>query len=204
MEDADKSCRREQMKILVGIFFAFLKVGAFTFGGGYAMIPLIEREVVSRNRWLDPKEFVDVITFAQSFPGAYAINAATFIGYRIARVLGASLAALGATIPSFVVILVIVSFFVRFQDHPLVRAAFKGIYPAIVVMIAMAVWKIGRAVVVDYKGVLLAVATFVSIVLLGVHPIISIVAGGILGWAFQFWVRIWGRIRDSREGGKFS
>ena len=119
-------------------FKTFLKIGAFTLGGGYAMIPIIEAEVVERHKWLSREEFADIIAVAQSCPGALAINMSVFIGYRLRRLPGAVCTCLATALPSFLIILLIALFFHRFQDVPWVAAMFRGIRPAVVALICSA------------------------------------------------------------------
>ena len=104
------------MKIIFEIFLSIFKIGAFTFGGGYAMIPLIEQEVVNNKKWLNKDEFMDVLVVAQSLPGAMAINASIFLGYRIAGILGAISALIAVILPSFIIIILIAAFFMQFRN----------------------------------------------------------------------------------------
>ena len=98
------------MEKLLKMFFSFFKIGAFTFGGGYAMIPLIEEEVVNKNKWIEKEEFMDMLVISQSFPGALAINCSTFIGYKLGGMIGGIIAILGVTLPSFIIILFVATF----------------------------------------------------------------------------------------------
>jgi len=115
------------MKKLLKLFWIFFKIGAFTFGGGYAMIPLIEREMVEKQKWLSDDEIIDMFAVAESIPGAIAINTSTFIGYKVAGYWGAIVAMFGVALPSFLIITIIAAVFSQFQDLPLVKAAFEGI-----------------------------------------------------------------------------
>ena len=121
-------------------FKTFFKIGAFTFGGGYAMIPIIESEIVEKRKWISKDDFVDLIAVAQSCPGVFAINLSTFIGYKIKRVPGAICTTLATALPSFIIILLIALFFHSFQDNPVVESIFKGIRPAVVALIAVPTW----------------------------------------------------------------
>ena len=103
------------MEKLLKMFFSFFKIGAFTFGGGYAMIPLIEEEVVNKNKWIEKEEFMDMLVISQSFPGAFAINCSTFIGYKLGGVIGGIIAILGVTLPSFMIILFVATVFMQFN-----------------------------------------------------------------------------------------
>ena len=116
------------------LFTTFFKIGAFTLGGGYAMIPLVQREVVDRRGWIAEEEFLDLIALAQSAPGVIAVNTAVFVGCKIAGWRGVVMSVLGATLPSFLIILLIAMCFTRFREYPQVEAVFKGIRPAVVAL----------------------------------------------------------------------
>lgn len=117
------------------LFWSFFKIGLFTFGGGYAMIPLIQREVIDRTGWIRKEEFLDLLTLAQSVPGPIAVNTSVFVGYKLRGLRGAAAALLGTVLPSFVIILVIAVFFAGIRHNPVVDAAFKGMRPAVVALI---------------------------------------------------------------------
>ena len=123
------------MQSLTTIFVSFLKIGMFTFGGGYAMLPLIEQELITKRRWIEQKEFLDLLTLAQSVPGPIAVNTSVFVGYKVRGLRGAAAALLGTVTPSFVIILVIAVFFAGIRHNPVVDAAFKGMRPAVVALI---------------------------------------------------------------------
>ena len=127
------------------LFKTFFKIGIFTLGGGYAMIPLIQKEVVERNKWLTEEEMLDVIAIAQSCPGVFAINVSTFVGYKLQHRQGALFATLGAALPSFIIILLIAMFFRHFQDNPVVAAMFRGIRPAVVALIAVPTFNMAKS-----------------------------------------------------------
>ncbi len=124
--------------VLFKLFWSFLQIGLFSFGGGYAALPLIQKQIVELNHWLSPTEFVDVITISQMTPGPIAINSATFVGLRIGGILGAIVATLGCVLPSFVIVLTIAWFFFRHSNLWGLQAVLNGIRPAIVALIASA------------------------------------------------------------------
>ena len=126
------------MKKLFLLLFTMMKIGLFTFGGGYAMISLLENEFVSKRKWLDAEEFLDMVAIAESTPGPIAINGATYIGYRVARLPGAIFGTVGVVTPSFVIIYLISLFFDRFLSVAWVAAAFRGIQVAVVFLILLA------------------------------------------------------------------
>jgi len=126
------------------MFLSFLKIGAFTFGGGYAMIPLIQAEVVDNKRWITEDDFLDILVISQSFPGAIAVNTSIFIGYKIQGIRGAVLALLGTILPSFLIILLVASYFMQFRDNYYVNLVFKGISAAVPVMVLIAVVNLSK------------------------------------------------------------
>ena len=159
------------------LFTTFLKIGATTFGGGYAMLPIIRREVVERHNWISDAEFVDVLAVAQSSPGAVAINSAVFIGTKLHGPPGAFLALLGSVIPSFLIILLIAIFFAHFTEFPLVIAAFAGIRPAIAALIAAAVVKLGKPALKKRFSYFYAFLFLILSAGFGVHPALIIILG---------------------------
>lgn len=151
----------ERIKKLFTLFFTMLKIGLFTFGGGYAMLALLENELVTRRAWLERDEFLDLAAIAESTPGPIAINAATYIGYKRCGVLGAAAATLGVCIPSFVIIYAISLFLDAFLSLALVAAAFRGIQVCVVYLILSAGLKMLR----DMKRTALSVTVFALVVL---------------------------------------
>ena len=125
------------MSIYWNSFRTFFKIGMFTLGGGYAMIPIIEAEVVDKNKWIEKEEFLDLIAIAQSCPGVFAVNISIFIGYKMRKLRGTLCTCIGTALPSFLIILLIAMFFHQFQDNSIVAAAFRGIRPAVVALIAV-------------------------------------------------------------------
>lgn len=127
------------------LFYTFLKIGTFTLGGGYAMIPLIQAEVVDRRRWIDEQEFLNMLALAQSAPGIIAVNTAIFIGYSIKGWRGLICTLLGAVLPSFCIILLIATVFTRFKDSPQVEAVMKGVRPAVVALIVAPLYRMAHS-----------------------------------------------------------
>lgn len=113
------------------LFKTFIKIGLVTFGGGYAMIPMIEADVVDKNKWIDKDEFLNLVAIAQSCPGVFAINISIFIGYKLRKISGAVCTAVSAALPSFIIILLIAMFFHQFQDNKIIASIFAGIRPAL-------------------------------------------------------------------------
>ena len=170
-------------------FKTFFKIGIFTLGGGYAMIPLIEEEVVNRKQWVRKEEMLDLIAIAQSCPGVFAINIAIFIGYKLNKVRGALATTLGTALPSFLIILLIAMFFKQFEDNAVVAAMFRGIRPAVVALIAVPTFNLGRRAQLNKFTIWIPIVSALVIWLLGVSPIWVIIVAGIGGY-------IWGRVKS--------
>lgn len=168
---------------LLTIFWSFLKIGAFTFGGGYAMIPLIEHEVVVRRRWLSEMEFGDLLTIAQAAPGPISLNTAVFVGYKYRKYSGALAAILGVVVPSFVIILLVAIFFSQMRHNHWVEAAFMGMRPAVVALIVTPI--IGLAKGMRWWLIAIAAATALTVWHFGISPIWFLIAGAACGllWA---------------------
>ena len=165
-------------------FKTFFKIGIFTLGGGYAMIPLIEEEVVNRHRWVSREEMLDLIAIAQSCPGVFAINIAIFIGYKLNKVRGAIATSLGTALPSFLIILIIAMFFHQFEDNKVVAAMFRGIRPAVVALIAVPTFNLGKRAQLNKFTIWIPVACALAIWALGVSPIYIILIAGVAGYLY--------------------
>ena len=167
------------MRGLLEIFWSFLKIGAFTFGGGYAMIPLIQHEVIHRRRWIEERDFLDLLTLAQTAPGPIALNTAVFVGYKRRGYLGALSAIMGVILPSFLVILVVAIFFASVRDNAYVDAAFKGMRPAVVALIVAPIVGLSKGM----RWWLVAVALAVALVVwhFGISPVWFLIAGAVMG-----------------------
>ena len=172
------------MNIYWDSFKTFFKIGIFTLGGGYAMIPLIEEEVVNKKRWVSKEEFLDLIAIAQSCPGVFAINIAIFIGYKLRKIRGALATALGTALPSFLIILLIAMFFHRFQDNPVVASIFRGIRPAVVALIAVPTFNLAKSAKISWVNCWIPIVSALLIWLMGVSPIYIIILAGLGGWAY--------------------
>ena len=166
------------------MFTTFFKIGIFTLGGGYAMIPLIEEEVVNRHKWVSKDEMLDLIAIAQSCPGVFAINIATFVGYKLDKTRGAIATTIGTALPSFLIILLIAIFFHQFEDNKIVAAMFKGIRPAVVALIAVPTFNMAKRAQLNKWTVWIPIVSALAIWLMGVSPIWVIVAAGIGGFAY--------------------
>lgn len=176
----------KKLKSLWELFFSYLKIGLFTFGGGYAMISLLESEFVSKKKWLEHDEFMDLVAIAESTPGPIAINCATYIGYKKDNVLGALVATLGVCIPSFVIIYLISLFFNEFLAITWVASAFKGIQVCVIFLIVSAGVKMLKKLKKTVFNVLVFIATLLCMLLFNVFAvnfssIFYILISGMLG-----------------------
>ena len=172
------------MKIYWDSFKTFFKIGIFTLGGGYAMIPLIEEEVVNKHKWVDKEEMLDLIAIAQSCPGVFAINVSIFIGYKLRKISGAIATALGTALPSFLIILAIAIFFHQFEDNRVIAAMFKGIRPAVVALIAVPTFRLAQRAQLNWYTFWIPIVSALLIWLLGVSPIWIIIAAGMGGYIY--------------------
>ncbi len=163
-------------KMLLKLFTTFFKIGLFSFGGGFAMIPLIQREVIERHKWINHKDFVDMLVLAQSTPGPIAVNTAVFVGYKTAGIAGAVAATLGTVLPSFIVILLLALFFAEVRENRYVDAAFRAMRPAVVALIVAPL----MGLVKGMKWYLLAIAAAVAVLVwyFGFSPM-YLIAGGV-------------------------
>lgn len=167
--------------ILFKVFITFFKIGLFSFGGGYAMLPLIQQEVVTVNNWISAQEFIDVVAISQVTPGPIAINSATYIGYKTNGVLGSFCATLGVSLPSIIIMLLIAKFFFSFKDNKTVKNAFKGLRPATIGLIAAAAILVAKDSFIDYKSLLIFGSAFIASYKFKIDPIILTVLSAIAG-----------------------
>ena len=165
------------------LFYVYTKIGLFGFGGGYAMLSLIQHEVVDKYHWLSFAEFTDVIAISQMTPGPIGINSATYIGYTVTgNVWGAVLATVAVSLPSFLMVLAISMFFVKFRQNRYVSAAFTGLRPMTIGLIAAAALVLMNGDnFIDYKSILIFAATFVFSWRFNIHPILMICLAGLAG-----------------------
>ncbi len=174
----------KRISIIWQLFATFFKIGVVTFGGGYAMIPMIESEVVDKKKWIEKDTFLDLIAIAQTCPGVFAINISTFIGYKLRRNYGACMAALGAALPSFIIILLIATMFTQIQDNPVVAACFRGIRPAVVALIAVPTFNLAKSAKIGLSNCWIPILSALLIYLLGVNPVFIIIAAAFGGYLY--------------------
>lgn len=166
---------------LFKLFTTFFRIGLFTFGGGYAMIPLLERDIVERNAWVGKEDFVDLLAVAQSAPGVFAVNMAVFTGYRLRGKRGALAASVGCVVPSVAIILLIAIFFRQFRHIETVNNIFMGLRPVVVALIAVPVFNVAKSAGIGWKNVWVPLLSALLIVAFGVSPIYIIMFAAIAG-----------------------
>lgn len=166
------------------LFLTFLKIGGFTIGGGYAMIPLMEKEIVEKQQWMSREEFLDIMAVAQSTPGIFAIDMASHVGYKLGGLRSALWSILGTVLPSLVIILLVAFFFQSYQDNPYVVNAFKGIRPVVVALIASPVFKMAKNAKITLKTCWIPVVSALLIWGCGVSPIYIILVACIAGYLY--------------------
>lgn len=170
------------------LFFTFVRIGAFTIGGGYAMLPLIQREVVDRG-WMSKEEFIDLFAVAQSLPGVFAVNISIFVGYKLKKLTGSVICALGTILPSFLIILAIALFFTQFRENEWVEKAFKGLRPAVVALIAVPVITTARSLRLRGWVLVIPVVVALSIWLLSLSPVYIIIVAAAGGLYYRMYLK---------------
>ncbi len=165
-------------------FKTFFKIGAFTFGGGYAMIPIIETEVVDKHGWVSREDFLDLVAVAQSCPGVFAVNMSIFIGYRLKKTMGAIVATLGTALPSFIIILLIAMCFRQFKDNEIVASIFRGIRPAVVALIAVPTFNMAKAAKIGLTNCWIPIVSALLIYALGINPIYILFIAAVGGYVY--------------------
>lgn len=177
--------------MLLKLFVTFFKIGLFTIGGGYAMIPLIERDVVDKNRWVAKDEFLDLLAVSQAAPGVFAVNISIFIGYKLRGVRGSIVSAVGNVLPSVLIILGIAIFFNSFSDNRIINNIFMGLRPAVVALIAVPVFSVAKSAKIGWTNVWIPVLAALLIVAMGLSPVYIIMIAALAGV-------VWGRVKGGR------
>ena len=168
--------------MLMQLFLSFVKIGLFSFGGGYAMIPLISKEIVETRAWLSMTEFIDVIALSQATPGPIAINSATYVGYKVAGLGGSVAATVGVVVPSFILMIVLGRLFFRYRDLPFVKDMFQGIRPAVVALILAAAFSVATSSITGIVPGIVAAAVIAGILAFNIDPVLLLLASGVLGY----------------------
>ena len=169
------------MITLINLLLTFLKIGMFGFGGGYAMIPFIEREVVVNNTWITDVEFLDIIGISQMTPGPVAINTATFVGFRVDGVVGALVATFGVVIFSFIAVIFISKSMDKFKNNKYLDGIFAGLKPVLIALIISAFVSLAKDSYTDMKSIIISVITLGLLISKKVHPILVIVLSAVMG-----------------------
>ena len=172
------------MKLYIELFFTFFKIGLFTFGGGWAMISIIQREIVENHRWIEKEDFLDLLAVAQSMPGILAVNISTVVGDRLRGLKGSIAAAMGTILPSFIIILIIAMVLRQFMSIHWIAAMFNGIRPAVVALIAVPTFNLAKSAKIGLNNVWIPIACAILICALNVNPIWVIVAAGLGGYLY--------------------
>lgn len=173
-------------------FGVFFKIGFFTIGGGYAMIPLIEREIVEKRKWVSKEEFLDLLAVSQSAPGVFAVNISIFIGYKLSGIKGSLCTAIGTVLPSILCILIIALFFHQYKEITWVENVFRGIRPAVVALIAVPVFTVAKTAKLTWTTIWIPIVVALLIALFGVSPVYIILIAAISGY-------VWGRYKKREK-----
>lgn len=171
---------------LWNLFLIFFKIGFFTFGGGYAMIPIFQREISSKRKWIDPDEIIDLFTMAQSIPGAIAVNTSILIGYRLKKNIGAFITTLGIVLPSYITITIIAFFFNSIEKNFYVLTALRGINAGVVALIVVACISAFKSGIKDKFGLFMLLLSLIVVKVFNQNPIYIIIFGFLLGCLIFF------------------
>ncbi len=173
------------MKQLLDIYFTFMRVGGFTFGGGYAMLPMLTKEVVEKKKWITSEELLDYYTVSQCIPGIIAVNTATFVGNRVRGTLGGFMGAAGMVTPSIVIITIVAMFLQSIMDIPLVESAFAGVRVAVAALVLGAVIKLWNKSVKDIFTTVVFLLTFIVQIVFAINPVFAIVTAAVSGIVYK-------------------
>ncbi len=181
---ANKKSEKNKFKILLDLFITFFKIGAFTIGGGLAMLPVIEREIVDKKGYINKEEIIDAFAISQSLPGVIAINSAIYVGYRVAGLVGSIFTAFGVILPSFITILFIAILFPTVSGNVWVNKALTGVKAGVAGVIAVSVVNLARKALKDAFGIILAVVAFVLAAIFDIGIVYIVLAGALLGYLY--------------------
>ncbi len=185
MKGGNKNMGRQDRKMILLLFSSFIKIGAFTFGGGYAMIPLIQKEVVEKRKWITDQEILEIIAIAESTPGPIAVNAATFIGYRTAGFLGALGATVGVALPSFLIIAAISLALGQFENLKAVKFAFAGIRAGVLALLVKALASMYKQCPWNKMSYIIAAFAFLCVSFFGINVLIVIIICAVIGLVYS-------------------
>ena len=173
-----KKIKTVNFTLLFEIYFTFFKIAPFTFGGGFAMIPIFEKEMVEKKKWFESEKIIDIFAISQSVPGAIAVNSATFIGYQLAGIPGAIVAAVGIVMPTFIIIILLSVLLVSFQSNIHVQSALKGIRPTVIALIAIAGYRMGKTAIKDKTSWIICILAVVSLFIFKKMNMVFLIIGG--------------------------
>lgn len=190
-----KDHRKKAFKDHVSLFWEFFKMGLFTIGGGMAMLPLIQKVAVEDKKWMSQEEMIDCLAVSQALPGVIAINSATYIGKRLRGFTGSLAATLGVVLPSFMIIIAVVTLLGAIGDNPYVNGAFTGVKAAVCGLVVVSAWKLGKQVIKDKFCIVVAAAAFIAIAIFRITAIWAILSGAAAGIIYL-------TLRDKKGGKK--
>lgn len=188
----------KKLKSLWELYSSFFRIGILTFGGGYAMLPMIEKEVVDKHKWATIEEIMDYFAISQCTPGVIAVNSATFIGYRTGGILGGIVATIGVVTPSVIIISLVATVLQSFYDNKYVKSAFQGIGVAVCAILVQAILKIGKSGIKDFVTGAIAILAFILSAFFNVPTIAIIIGAGFAGILYK----VLKERTDSRKGGR--
>lgn len=177
-----------QMRLLIELFLVFAEMGAVTFGGGYAMLPILQREIVEKRKWATDDELMDYFALGQCTPGVIAVNTATFIGCKMKGWLGGAFATLGVITPSIIIITIIAMFLTNFADLAVVKHAFAGIRACVTVLIIDAVIRLGKKSIKDSRGVIIFLVILGLSLFTKISPVALVLLAGFAGYVIRFYI----------------
>lgn len=174
------------MKTLIDLFFTFCRIGGLTFGGGYAMLPIIQKEIVEEKKWATEEEVLDYYAVGQCTPGIIAVNTATFIGYKVHGIIGAIVATLGVVFPSFIIITIIAALLKNFANYSIVQHAFSGIHVVVIALIVSAILKLAKTSIKNSTTLIIAIIAFILVAFVNLSPIYIVIAAACIGLILKF------------------
>ena len=169
------------MKTLIDLFFTFCRIGGLTFGGGYAMLPMIQKEIVEEKKWATEEEVLDYYAVGQCTPGIIAVNTATFIGYKVQGIIGAIVATLGVVFPSLIIITIIAALLKNFASYAIIQHAFSGIRIVVIALIISAILKLAKTSIKSSITLIIAILAFISVAFVNLSPIYIVVVAACVG-----------------------
>ena len=174
------------MKTLIDLFFTFCRIGGLTFGGGYAMLPIIQKEIVEEKKWATEEEVLDYYAVGQCTPGIIAVNTATFIGYKVHEIIGAIVATLGVVFPSLIIITIIAALLKNFANYSIVQHAFSGIRVVVIALIVSAILKLAKTSIKNSTTLIIAIIAFILVAFVNLSPIYIVIAAACIGLILKF------------------